>query len=337
MFQLRTVYFYIVSILVFAGLGNVLFAQKTVILLGGDSLPKLTDAEGASLDSGYQVWIGAFDSGFDPVVNAEDLVALMEHWHTFAETKSGSLAGETGSFVLRGVREEVIFDGKTIYLWAFRTMDGGTPKADLSNVVEYGLFTGASSQWRFPRTGAQPPYDLKILKSSEVTSVLYGDLGSGNLALKRRASVPAWKTHIAQWQENVFHSGIPTTARELLADPDGDGVLNLVEYASGRDPLTYRANPVKVRKPSSSELQTLEGRSSGIEQRLVIEYSKRKDFPEGVLFEPQYSHNLVDWYPLNSADAVIVSETEEAWEFEQTLAFAEEKQAFFRIRVATQE
>lgn len=74
------------------------------------------------------------------------------------------------------------------------------------------------------------------------------------------------------------------------ADPDGDGIPNLVEYAVGGSPLLSNAPLL----PQVSLQNTIGG-----EEMMTLSYQKSKT-AEGVVLEPQVSENLVDWTAVSS-------------------------------------
>ena len=74
------------------------------------------------------------------------------------------------------------------------------------------------------------------------------------------------------------------------ADPDGDGIPNLIEYAVGGSPLLSNA-------PLLPQI-SLQNTIGGVEM-MTLTYQKSKT-AEGVVLEPQVSDNLVDWTAVSS-------------------------------------
>ncbi len=88
------------------------------------------------------------------------------------------------------------------------------------------------------------------------------------------------------------------------ADPDGDGLPNLLEFGMGGSPL--------LSQPSLVPAITLETGPAG-EDIWRMTYQKSKD-ASGVVVEPQVSDNLVDWtalttIPTGSEDATTIQMT----------------------------
>lgn len=79
--------------------------------------------------------------------------------------------------------------------------------------------------------------------------------------------------------------GLAELDAEPLADPDGDGLANLIEYALGTDPLAF-SNPLR------HKLVPKDGPLS--EMRLNLQFERPKDVP-GVSYHVQGSSDLVRW------------------------------------------
>jgi autotransporter-associated beta strand protein len=90
----------------------------------------------------------------------------------------------------------------------------------------------------------------------------------------------AW-SHSIQW-DKVVPSADPSPA----ADPDQDGISNLLEYAYGLDPLAANEKPV-----TSTMV------SDGMQTRLQIRF-QRSAAASDLVFRVEGSANLVDWSPV---------------------------------------
>ena len=90
----------------------------------------------------------------------------------------------------------------------------------------------------------------------------------------------AW-SHSIQWDKMV-----PSADPSPGADPDQDGISNLLEYACGLDPLAANDKPV-----TSTMV------SDGMQTRLQIRF-QRSAAASDLVFRVEGSANLVDWSPV---------------------------------------
>lgn len=92
-------------------------------------------------------------------------------------------------------------------------------------------------------------------------------------------------THAAtypSWQAGHFTAGelADTAVSGEMADPDGDGMVNLMEYAFGLDPWVFTAGPSTLPSVVDGYLQLAYSRPSGISDLVYV---------------PQVSTDLVSW------------------------------------------
>lgn len=125
--------------------------------------------------------------------------------------------------------------------------------------------------------------------------------------------VLAW----ADWQRAAFDTGqlANSSISGPQADPDGDGLTNLAEFALGTNPLVHatggRFAPVLV--------------PDGARQRLAVTVTKRSD--RNILWSAQASRDLVTW-PAGSVTTV--SESADAVTFRENLSSPGESRMFLR-------
>lgn len=137
---------------------------------------------------------------------------------------------------------------------------------------------------------------------------------------------------VAQWQAAHF------TAVELdnpavsglAADPDGDGLTNLQEYAFGLHPRSGARVPVAagLGLPEHST-ETLDGQ---IYQ--VLEYPRRRalDLTRPLRYTAEFSGDLGTWVP-QPLEAEVVTELDEFWEKVRVRRVAPPGAGFGRVRV----
>jgi uncharacterized delta-60 repeat protein len=100
-----------------------------------------------------------------------------------------------------------------------------------ANWISLGLGTRIANGWRI--TGLNvPPYG--ILRSRAKTYTGQYNTSIGYIENRRNYSV---YSNISDWRQFYFQSSSNTGNAANMADPDGDGVVNLLEYAFGLHPL----------------------------------------------------------------------------------------------------
>lgn len=109
----------------------------------------------------------------------------------------------------------------------------------------------------------------------------YDEFGTGIAAT---ASVST-DTPLEAWRRKHFGSAQSNELTADTADPDSDGVVNLLEYALGGDPLTADANIL----PKTSTVQ-ING-----SPHLTLSFLRAR---HNVVYTVQCSNNLIDWSPL---------------------------------------
>jgi hypothetical protein len=125
----------------------------------------------------------------------------------------------------------------------------------------------------------------------------------------------------AAWAARTI-PGASSSQQEPGSDPDRDGVPNLLEYATGTDPLT-RNQPLQM---------TLEGGA------LVIRYTRNKLADAGVLIIPEISEDLLLW--TNNSQGSVLYETLESedaqrqtWRVQSLQGVNEFEHRYIRLKV----
>lgn len=132
-------------------------------------------------------------------------------------------------------------------------------------------------------------------------------------------SLTAYTTPFAQWldQHNVGDENNP--GHEAAADPDRDGIMNLLEYAVDTNGVIPNASP-----------QVVEFTPVGGEQYLRLSIPKNPDATD-VTFTVEASSDLTDW---SSAGLVIETNTSTRLVVRDHVAVADGVRRFMRVRVS---
>lgn len=185
--------------------------------------------------------------------------------------------------------------GTRLYVWVFN-------HADPDQATEWGLFT--STQWVAP-----PALGNTTLTTTSVVAALQGESAGGKLKL---IDVPAT---YGNWAWQSFSINAPSSVTGNLADPDGDGVQNIAEYA-------WRLNPAARSEPRTELTKQTGG-------TVTFRYKRPRNLP-GVSVVAECSADLVTWQP---APSVVTGSDAEFDTLESTASTA--APCFWRVRFET--
>ena len=189
--------------------------------LGGD----YTFSNGDELSDGYVFQLGVFEADFVP--SAANVAQWRDEWNGLAV---GRYLAE-----FSGLSEDFIFlendgpfqFGVQFYAMGFQVTPAGTTE----------VFLATDSSWTIPAAGAFFPvlFDL-----DEAGQVIVGTADGANNAIQC-ASLPAADMPGRAYDFWTLEHFTPSERTQSAisgtdADADGDGVVNLLEYAFGSDP-----------------------------------------------------------------------------------------------------
>jgi len=194
---------------------------------------------------------------------------------------SGSLSGVASVTVNPAPASLAINDLQQVY--------DGQPKPVTVTTSPAGL----AFEVRYPSSTTAPTEAGSYLVEATITDPNYQGTATATLVIEPPATVS-----FERWAEFNELDGT-----DLLADPDGDGLPNLMEYALGTDPLEP-GNPIQVNiEPDLHPTQPTD--------RLTLRFNRPIGLPD-VSYHIWATSNLIDWEEvptLSSADGNL-----EGWE-----------------------
>jgi hypothetical protein len=154
---------------------------------------------------------------------------------------------------ISGISDSYMTPGTPLYIWIF-------DNADPTKSNQWGIYTGAT--WVLPQ-----PLGTQTLSGTGTVSSLQGSSAAGVLSL----GVP--KPTFGNWTMKAFASGTAGSALASTADPDGDGIANLAEYAWQLDPNAKSVPPVSLAKGQSGNKFTFLAPRNLSDVQVTAEYS----------------------------------------------------------------
>ncbi len=133
--------------------------------------------------------------------------------------------------------------------------------------------------------------------------------------------------------ETITGTLAPATSGPL-ADIDGDGISNLMEYALNLDPLTNEQVSMTpgsgLRGLPSIRLENISGND-----RLAIEFVRRTDGSgSGLTYTPQFSSDLEDWQAVGSESVTSIDALWDRVKIVDSLTTNDTSRRFARLKVA---
>jgi hypothetical protein len=128
----------------------------------------------------------------------------------------------------------------------------------------------------------------------------------------------------AAWQLAEFSAspdGPSSTMSDILADPEADGILNIVEYALGLDPLTA----------CSAGLPFLSFTPDGDDVYLTLQVP-RTDIRPDLTYTVEFSFDLQSWFT-GTGHTVTLQDTATLLEVRSAKPMSPEERQFVRFRV----
>ena len=238
-------------------------------------------SNGSPLSGGHTFELGGFEEGFQPT--SENVSEWEQRWIPIqSATYSTKHRFFAASALIKGgtIPEQVGGQG---YIWGFDTK---------SNGGEWVLMTNAD--WSWPSAdGLANPVDWLASAASAIVGTVT-KRGATHIVTER-VEIGSGGSFASEWIAKNFPGSRGNAAISGWdADPDGDGVANLVEMALGSDPLSGAQSNL----PIPGEI--------AIGGKTYLTLTIQKAAGDAVDYSVETSGDLKDWI---AGDAVVLEET----------------------------
>lgn len=154
--------------------------------------------------------------------------------------------------------------------------------------------------------GSGREYQITILPSASEVEIVLPENKVDSSHGTNTASYPWRFVYLNAYRQWAAAAELDGSPESYLADPDGDGVGQLVEFAFGLDPERgHLGGSGGLGLPSLTTVQV------GEETRLVLHYVRRRGAP-GLSYVPQFAGQLGAWE--DSTAIPVVENLDETWE-----------------------
>ncbi len=280
------------TVLLLSGFSHVRAGGVTLTTHGGS---QFTLKDGAALPQGCAIRIGSFnlpDATRDQTLAATKEYATLKSWFKplaegAATTGAAAQPGGAGSPLrangfpnageifgtITDISSGYMTPGARLYVWVFN-------HANPAHATQWGIFT--ATNWLAPQSLGN-----QVLSTSASVTPVQGGLGSQQLQLR---DIPAT---YGNWTWQSYPGGTAAPALDASADPDGDGLANIAEYA-------WRLNPATTDQTRT----TLSGTPGS---NVVFRFQRPRNTPD-VAVTAECSPDLKTWTP--AASTVVSSDAD---------------------------
>lgn len=254
-------------------------------------------SDGTPMDTSFVFQIGTFSAGFEP--DAGNTGQWLEHWVALCDAAADPIPGATATYSDRplpsppfpagtsaaGFSSSLEFDhnrppfntDRPVYIW-------GYDNRDRAGAGEWLLVTGSS--WRWPAGTANPP--AVTFSVGDADTVILGETNGASFHMKTAAVAVSGAAPggYSSWLAANFSaatladSSLVEEVWGTLADPDRDGVANVIEYFTASDP-----------NDGGSKRETAAAADGG---DLIFVFYQAKD-TQGATATVEWSEDLTHW------------------------------------------
>lgn len=250
----------------------------TIAFHAGVGGPSVSEVNGEALRDGSEVRIGLLPESYAIAQFAANPAEIGKVWQSLGAGVSRALFGQPGRFAASADSADRTLTGRRLYVWILRSTDGQPIRPDYGNVSAHALLTSARANWTLPSLDALPPDNTRLLALGETDQVFAGVKTSTRVTLANASSVNAGLTY-NDWALVTIGNG----DRSPSTDIDSDGLVNLLEFLVGGDPLRIdKFDPVLTTKK--------EGGKTYLEMSFELPRNRL-----GVRWVVEASSDLVHW------------------------------------------
>ena len=142
-------------------------------------------------------------------------------------------------------------------------------------------------------------------------------------------------THLSTYRaqiDAITGPRVPDTSGPL-ADLDGDGISNLLEYALNLDPLV-NGQVIMIPDTGTCGLPFIHVENQAGAERLTIEFVRRaSDSGSGLTYTPEFSSDLIEWRAVGTESATAINPRWDRVKIADSLTTSETSRRFARLRV----
>ena len=239
----------LIFVLASVGSASVGSASAGSVTLSSATGSAFTTSAGAALPAGAIARVGSFSLSDAALASTSDYAKLNAAFKPLAEAAaaSGTITQANGLGTqlrvngfpsaghvfgtITGISSRYVATGTQLYVWVFDAGDARTSS-------QWGIFK--SSTWQAP-----PELGAQTLSTTDAIVALQGSVTTGQLRLAAPAST------FGNWSMKHFAANASASVTAFNADPDGDGLHNLAEYAWQLDPTTRSTGRTTLASGSS--------------------------------------------------------------------------------------
>jgi hypothetical protein len=197
---------------------------------------------GDALIDGSEIRVGVLPDNFNFAQFAANPAEVGKAWKTLGTSASRALFGQPGRFAASVEISEQSLAGRRLYIWILRSKDGQSIRSDYGNVSAHALLTSSQPNWLLPSPETLPPNNTTLLALGEAEQIFVGVKTATSIKLAN-ATIESPGLTYDSWALLMIGNG----DRSPSADIDSDGLVNLLEFVIGGDPLRADTfNPVLV-------------------------------------------------------------------------------------------
>lgn len=279
----------------FANQSGTILPAGVAIRVGTFNLPPATRDQTLAATSDY-AQLAAWFKPLGESVSGAGTVAQANGAGSQLRTNGFPAAGNVFG-TINNISTGYMAPGTQLYLWVFDT-------ANPYDSSQWGIFSAAN--WLVP-----PALGAQALSTAVEMNAVQGSVNEGQLRLASPAQT------FGNWRMKHFPENAAASVTSYNADPDGDGIYNIAEYA-------WQLNP----NARESTRTTLTGETSG--SNLTFTFKTPRNISD-VVVTAECSPDLQTWSPATST----VTSSDADFDTHTCTASPGSGRCFWRVRFST--